>query len=84
MVLHGFEYHDHHRISVAIEQELTRLISENGLPKTKRGEIKDDDYYYYYKMPHHIDAGSFNVLPNRNDPKSIGSEIALLIYTSLR
>ena len=65
-----------------IQQELIRLISENGLPKIKRGEIKDD--YYYYKMPHHIDAGSFNVSSNRNDPKSIGSEIAPLIYTSLR
>jgi hypothetical protein len=82
LVLHGFKYHDHRRISVAIEQELTRLISENGLPKTKRGEI--EDYYYNNKMRHHIDAGSFNVSPNRNDPKSIGAEIARLIYSSLR
>ena len=81
MVLHGFEYHDHRRISVAIEQELTRLISENGLPKTK-GEIKD---YYYNEMPHHIDAGSFNISPNmNNNPKSIGAQIALLIYSSLQ
>jgi hypothetical protein len=77
-VLHGFEYHNHRRISAAVEQELIRLISENGL-KAKRGKIKD----YYYEMPYNIDAGSFNVLPNMNNPKTIGTEIARLIYNSL-
>ncbi len=76
-MLHGFEYHNHRRISAAVEQELIRLISENGLPKAKRGEIKD-----YYEMPYHVDAGSFNVLPNMI-PKTIGAEIARLIYNSL-
>ena len=74
-MLHGFEYHDHRRISAAIEQELIRLISENGLPKR---EIKD-----YYEMPYHIDAGSFNVSANMI-PQTIGAEVALLIYNSLR
>lgn len=80
-MLYGFEYHDHRRISTAVKQELIRLISEKGLPKTKGGEIKD---YYYYQMPYRVDAGSFNISPKMNNPKTIGSEIARLIYNSLR
>lgn len=69
LVLHGFNYHDHERISAAIEEELARLIRENGLPRGMN----------VAKEVPLIDAGSFN-LSDRTNPKSIGAQVARSIY----
>jgi hypothetical protein len=69
LVLHGFNYHDHRRISAAIEGELARLIRENGLPQGMN----------VAKEIPKIDAGSFN-LSDRTNPKAIGDQIARSIY----
>lgn len=61
LALQGFDYHDHKRISMAIERELARLINENGLATLNSQEHKIAN----------IDAGSFNVPANMN-PKTIG------------
>jgi hypothetical protein len=69
LVLHGFDYHDHRRISSAFKQELTRLIRENGLPK---GFAQGEEV-------HQIIAPSFNA-PEDMNPKTIGAEVARSIY----
>ena len=72
LVLHGFNYHDHSRISAATEQELSRLIRKNGLPKTT--------VYQQQAIPK-LDAGTFSLLSK--NPKLIGSKLAQSIYRSL-
>ena len=69
LVLQGFDYHDHKRINFALEQELTTLIRENGLPSglSEGAEISQ------------IDAPSFNI-PADSNPKIIGSEVARSMY----
>lgn len=72
LVLHGFNYHDHKRISTALEQELAKLIREKGLPEnfTKKEEIP------------WIDAPSFNAPADMN-PNNIGTYVARSIYKAL-
>jgi hypothetical protein len=69
LVLHGFNYHDHGRISAAIKGELARLIRENGLPQGMN----------VAKEIPQIDAGSFN-LSDRTSPKAVGAQVARSIY----
>lgn len=73
LVLHGFDYHDYRRIGVAIEQELSRLIRENGLLQ----------YIVAGSEIPRIDAGSFSLATDMN-PKTIGAEVARSIYRGLR
>jgi hypothetical protein len=75
LVLHGFEYHDHRRIGIAIEQELATLIRDNGLPG--KSSTATEEYEII-----HINAGSFNAPVNMN-PKIIGIEVARSIYRGL-
>jgi hypothetical protein len=69
LVLEGFSYHDHLRISRAMEHELVRLVRENGL---KKGA---------YDLPV-VDAGAFNIGQNAS-PRSIGVNVAQSVYRSL-
>jgi hypothetical protein len=72
LILEGFDYHDQQRISRAIEQELARLVSDNGLPEgvgTRRAASN-------------IGALSFNA-PSDMNPRAIGRETARSIYRSL-
>ncbi len=68
LVLDGFDYHDHLRISRAMEVELARLVNENGPPKSK-------------SMPA-INAGAIQVGENLG-PRAVGTEIAQSVYRSL-
>jgi hypothetical protein len=73
LVLQGFDYHDHRRIGLAIEEELLRLIKKNGLlnlnrPKYDSLQINDIQ----------VDLSLKNI-----HPKSVGTEIALSIYRGL-
>jgi hypothetical protein len=72
LVLYGFNYHDHRRISASVERELARLIKKHGVPEaaTQRHEFRN------------MDAGSFKV-PRDMNPRLIGAEIARSVYKGL-
>jgi hypothetical protein len=69
LVLHGFAARDRDRISTALQQELTRLFTEQGLPPnwTQGGEIAQ------------LNGGTFNVTAGTR-PDIIGTQIAQSIY----
>jgi hypothetical protein len=69
LILHHVPPHQQDLIGAAIEQELTRLFSEQGVPPTlaKGGQMGQ------------IDGGAFNVAPNAT-ADAIGSQVAQAIY----
>ena len=69
LILHSFPSHQQHLIGAAIEQELTRLFTEQGLPPTlaKGGQLGQ------------IDGGAFNVAANAT-ADAIGSQVAQAVY----
>ena len=70
LVLHGFAPGDRHRISEAIQQELTRLISEQPLRANKTISLEQ------------VDAGSFQ-LQKQPPPARVGAQIAGAIHGGL-
>jgi hypothetical protein len=70
LMLHGFSPSDRHRIGEAVEVELTRLFTEQGISMTKGGEFA------------RLDGGQFNVAPNSN-ANTIGSQVAQSVYNSM-
>lgn len=69
LVLHGFEPGDRRRIGVAVESELTRLFTEQGIPPGFTGGIA---------LPA-IDAGAFQVTPHMK-AGAIGQQVAQSVY----
>ncbi len=69
LILEGFPIGNRHRIGAAIEQELTRLLTEQGIPPSlsQGGEIPS------------LDGGVFEVSANAK-PETIGRQIAQSIY----
>ena len=72
LVLHGFAPGDRHRIGEAVEQELTRLLADRGVPKSlERGrEIA------------HVDGGAFEVAPGSR-AQVVGVQVAKAVYGGL-
>jgi hypothetical protein len=72
LVLRGFAPEDCYSIGEAVQQELTRLLTERGVPPslTQGGEIE------------HLDGESFAMTPGMK-AEAIGSEIAHNIYGGL-
>ncbi|NMG11602.1 hypothetical protein [Brasilonema sp. UFV-L1] len=72
LILHGFAPKDRYRISEALQQELTRLLNEEGVPPSlvQGGEIP------------HLDGRVFEVV-SRATPETIGVQIAQSIYGGL-
>ncbi|MEI2579944.1 hypothetical protein [Scytonema sp. PRP1] len=72
LVLHGFARQDRYRIGDAIQQELTRLLNEQGVPPSVAGsgEIA------------RLDAGTFEVKAGAK-PEAIGVQVAQAIYGGL-
>ena len=70
--LYGFSHVDRFRIGQALQIELTRLITENGISQSlsRGGEIA------------HLGGGSFNVNPN-SKPHAIGAQVAKSVYSRL-
>jgi hypothetical protein len=68
-VLHGFAHKDQARIQQAIEQELTRLLTQQGIPNSlsQSNEIQ------------RLNGGSFNVKAGMS-VEAIGSQVAQAIY----
>ena len=73
LVLHGFAPADRWRIGQAIEHELTRLFTEQGLPSTlpMAGELA------------RIDGGAFHVTAGTT-VESLGAQVARAVYGGLR
>jgi hypothetical protein len=69
LVLHGFARKDQARIQRVIEQELTRLFTEQGIPASlsQSNEIQQ------------LQGGSFNVRAGMG-VEAIGSQVAQAIY----
>lgn len=72
LVLYGFVPADRARIGAAVQQELTRLLAERGVPLSleRGGAIS------------HIDAGAFE-MSSATKPDAIGIQIAQTIYGGL-
>ncbi|HUW68083.1 MAG TPA: hypothetical protein VMW20_08545 [Candidatus Nanoarchaeia archaeon] len=73
LVLHGFVPGDRHRIGEAVEQELTRLLADRGVPQSleRGGEIG------------HVDGGAFEVAQGSR-PQVVGAKVAKAVYGGLR
>lgn len=69
LVLHGFSADDAPHIKAAIEQELSRLFSEQGVPSSLlvSGAVG------------HLNAGRYDATPGAT-PDAIGGQIAQTIY----
>lgn len=69
LILHDFPHSQRYHIAAAIEQELTRLFTEQGVPPslTRGGQVAQ------------IDGGTFNV-PSNAAPNAIGAQVAQAIY----
>jgi hypothetical protein len=73
LVLHGFGNHNAYQIGSAIEQEITRLLQERGLPAGFYGNIDVE----------HLNAGKFSMQPEAK-ARSVGSNIAHSVYKGLQ
>ena len=73
LVLHGFSPGDRHRIGEAVEQELTRLLAEWGVPQSLElgGEIG------------YVDGGAFEVAQGSR-AQIVGAQVAKAVYGGLR
>jgi len=69
LVLHGFSPGDRYRIGEAVELELTRLISEQGIPSSlSRGGEQT-----------RMNGGTFNMSPNSR-AELVGTQVAQSVY----
>jgi len=73
LVLYGFAPGDRHRIGVAVEQELTRLLADQGVPQSlAQGEEVAS-----------VDGGAFEVAPGSR-AQVVGAQVARAVYGGLR
>jgi hypothetical protein len=73
LVLHGFAPGDRHRIGAAIQQELARLLAEQGIPP---GIVQG-------KTIEQFDGGAFEIKAG-TPLRVIGAQIAQAIYGGLQ
>jgi len=73
LVLHGFAPSDRHRIGAAIQQELARLLAEQGIPP---GLAQG-------KTIGQLDGGAFKMRAD-TPPRVVGAHIAQAIYGELQ
>lgn len=69
LVLHGLAAGKSHRIGEALEHELTRLLSEQGLPPAFSQE----------EPTAHLDRGAFEIGPD-STPETIAAQLANAIH----
>ena len=76
LVLEGFENLDAAEVTQALEQQLTQLIMERGLPETaEMGGVIGSDVV-------HLNSGAFGLPPNA-DAQTVGGHIAETLYGGL-
>lgn len=73
LVLHGFAPRDRRRIAAAVERELTRLLSEKGIPRSLRKNLAVEQ----------VSGGAFHA-NGQVKPQTTGTLIARTVYESLR
>ena len=73
LVLHGFSPGDRHRIGEAVEQELTRLLADRGVPQSLEGGGKVAN----------IDGGAFDVAQGSR-AEVVGAQVAKAVYGGLK
>ena len=73
LVLHGFPARDHHLIGEAVQRELTRLLSERGIPGslTRGGEVA------------RLDGGSFSVKQG-SKADVVGRQVAQAVFGGMK
>jgi len=73
LVLHGFPAQDRERVARSLQQELTRLLQQDGMPASLQqgGAIP------------HINAGSFN-MEHTNTQERIGQQISRSLYGGIK
>lgn len=72
LALHGFAAADRQAIGAALQRELTRLISDQGVPAALTEGSSVD----------RLDAGVFNVAPGMS-AEAIGAQVAQAVYGGL-
>ncbi len=72
LVLHGFAPRDRHRIGAAVEQELTRLLTEHPWPSALKESGPVD----------RVDAGAFRMASSAK-PATVGGQIANAVHGGL-
>ena len=72
LVLHGFSPGDRYQIGEAVEQELTRLLADRGVPQSlaEGGEIAS------------VDGGAFEVAAGSR-AEVVGAQVAEVVYGGL-
>ena len=73
LVLHGFAARDRHQIAAAVQQELSRLMADEGHAHLLKNPLSLGV----------IDAGSFKVQANAR-PQAAGTQIAQAVYRTMR
>ena len=69
LVLHGFAPGDRYHLGDAVEQELTRVLAERGLPPSLNVNIETA----------HVNGGEFHVAPESN-AQTVGAQVAQAVY----
>ena len=73
LVLHGFSAGNSHRIGEAVERQLTRILTEQGMPTSlSHGGERPD-----------INGGTFNTATNTH-ARTIGIKIAQSVYSGFK
>ena len=72
LVLHGFVSDDHSRLGEAVERELVRLLTAQGLPLWLRQS----------GVAAQLDSGSFNIV-HGVQPDTVGTQVAQTVYRGL-
>lgn len=73
LVLHGFERSHRYSIGDAVERELLRLLTTQGINPTHAANLETE----------RLDAGAFHVAPN-SKPEAIGAQVAQAVYGELK
>ncbi len=71
LVLHGFAASDRHAVAEAVEQELARLLAEQGLPEAWRVETSID----------RLEGAAFSAA-RAVGPRTTGAQVARTVYVS--
>jgi hypothetical protein len=73
LVLHGLDARDRHRIGAAVEHELTRLFTEQGIPPS---------FAHTNEVPR-LDGGTFT-LASGSPADTVGGQVAQAVHGSLK
>ena len=73
VVLHGFNQRERYTVGDSVQQELTRLMTERGVPSSLIAP----------RTSKQLDAGAFHVAPNSR-PEGLGAQVARAVYGGLK